>query len=83
VIRYDIDRCEPVMNIEDYGEWCKYEEVQSQLRLLAEMMLEHHGDCEHMDYNEKQIVIEQCGCPACKLAREILEVGNDKTQKRD
>jgi len=79
VIRYDIDRCEPVMNIEDYGEWCKYEEVQSQLRLLAEAVLEAHIEanlCVDCDPDSCPPCNQCCQCPACQLAREIMGVSD-------
>jgi len=84
VIRYDIDRCEPVMNIEDYGEWCKYEDVQSKLRLLAEAVLEAHSkSCKDCPVEDDDCMIDykckvnrNCQCPACVLAREIMEVSD-------
>jgi len=61
-------------------------EQQSQLRLLAEAVLEAHIEanlCVDCDPNACPPCDQCCQCPACVLAREIIEVGDDKTKKRD
>jgi len=52
-----------------------YKEQQSQLRLLAELILKTHaGDDWITQYSDNPGV---CVCEGCQLAREIMEVGND------
>jgi len=67
--------------------YCVIEKQQSQLRLLAEAVLEAHFDYGGCDENctfatgngctadtDKVECSNICQCPACVLAREIMEV---------
>jgi len=46
-------------------------EQQSQLRLLADAVLRSHTGMGRVEWDGRR-----CICPACVLAREIMEVGN-------
>lgn len=61
----------------------KVDELKSQLRLLAEAVLEAHKgkghciDCPHVEYGEdyqrcKGGEYDCCKCTACKVAREVM-----------
>lgn len=70
--RYYVDSCP----------YCKIEQLQSQLHLLAKAVLEAHKgkghciDCPHVEYGEdyqrcKGGEYDCCKCTACKVAREV------------
>lgn len=60
------------------------EQQQAQLNLLAETVLEAHiseiyTENEDGHNNKAKLKFRDCQCPACQLARKIMEAGNEHT----
>ena len=65
--RYDLENYEDSISIMyecSDGDWVDYDEVQSDLRLLASAVLEAHSKHYPQAYH--------VGCEACRVAREVM-----------